>query len=169
MRVLVASATRHGATGEIAEAIASTLTARGVNADLQRVEDVADLGGYDAVVLGSAVYIGKWLEPALQFAADHAAELAMRPTWLFSSGPLGDPPRPDAAHAVQVDDLVERTHAREHRLFDGRLDPYQVSFLERTVAKAVRAKAGDFRDWDAIRGWASSIADSLAAVPVARG
>jgi menaquinone-dependent protoporphyrinogen oxidase len=169
MRVLVASATRHGATGEIAEAIASTLTARGVNAESRRVEDVADLGGYDAVVLGSAVYIGKWLEPARQFAADHAAELAMRPTWLFSSGPLGEPPRPDAAHAVQVDDLIERTHARGHRLFDGRLDPYKVSFLERTVAKAVRAKAGDFRDWDAIHGWANSIADALAEVPVAGG
>jgi menaquinone-dependent protoporphyrinogen oxidase len=169
MRVLVASATRHGATGEIAEVIASTLTARGVNAELRRVEDVADLDGYDAVVLGSAVYIGKWLEPARQFAEDHAAKLAMRRTWLFSSGPLGEPPRPDAAHAVQVDDLIERTHAREHRLFDGKLDPYKVSFLERTVAKAVRAKAGDFRDWDAIHGWANSIADTLADVPVAGG
>jgi menaquinone-dependent protoporphyrinogen oxidase len=169
MRVLVASATRHGATGEIAEAIASTLTARGVNAELRRVEDVEDLGGYDAVVLGSAVYIGKWLEPARQLAEDHAAELATRPTWLFSSGPLGEPARPDAAHAVQVDDLIERTHAREHRLFDGRLDPYKVSFLERTVAKAVRAKAGDFRNWDAIHAWANSIADALADVPVAGG
>jgi menaquinone-dependent protoporphyrinogen oxidase len=167
MRVLVASATRHGATGEIAEAIASTLTARGVNAELRRVEDVADVNGYDAVVLGSAVYIGKWLEPARQFAEDHAAELAMRSTWLFSSGPLGEPPRPDAAHAVQIDDLIECTQACGHQLFDGRLDPYQISFLELTVTKAVRAKAGDFRDWDAIRGWANSIADALADMPVA--
>ncbi len=165
MRVLVASATRHGATAEIAEAIAATLKDRGLKVELRRVEEVADMSGYDAVVLGSAVYIGKWLEPARQFAVDHAAELAMRPTWLFSSGPLGDPPRPDAAHAVQVDDLIEGTRAREHRLFDGRLDLYQVSFLERTVAKAVRAKAGDFRNWDAIQGWANSIADALVGAP----
>ena len=91
MRVLVASATRHGATAEIAEAIAATLKDRGLKVELRRVEEVADMSGYDAVVLGSAVYIGKWLEPARQFAVDHAAELAMRPTWLFSSGPLGDP------------------------------------------------------------------------------
>jgi menaquinone-dependent protoporphyrinogen oxidase len=169
MRVLVASATRHGATREIADAIASALRDRGVDAEVRRVEDVVDVGDYDAVVLGSAVYIGKWLEPARQFAADHAAELAVRPTWLFSSGPLGAPSRPDAEHAVQIDDLIERTHAREHRLFDGKLDPYKVSFLERTVARAVRAEAGDFRDWDAIRAWANSIADALADVPVAGG
>jgi menaquinone-dependent protoporphyrinogen oxidase len=167
MRVLVASATRHGATGEIAEAIASTLAARGVDAELRRIEDVPDVNGYDAVVLGSAVYIGKWLEPARQFAAEHAAELAVRSTWLFSSGPLGDPPVPDAAHAVQLGDLMERTRARDHRLFAGKLDPFRVSFLERTIARAVRAKAGDFRDWDAIYAWANAIADTLAEMPVA--
>jgi menaquinone-dependent protoporphyrinogen oxidase len=167
MRVLVASATRHGATGEIAGAIFSTLVARGIHAEPQRVEDVLHLADYDAVVLGSAVYLGKWLEPARRFASDHATELAMRPTWLFSSGPLGEPPRPDAAHAVQVDDLLEQTHAREHRLFDGKLDVAKLGFVERAATKAVRAQPGDFRDWDAIHAWANSIADSLADVPVA--
>jgi menaquinone-dependent protoporphyrinogen oxidase len=161
MSVLVASASRHGATAAIARAVASTLRARGIDAELCRVEDVADLSAYEAVVLGSAVYVGKWLEPARRFALDHAAELATRPTWLFSSGPLGEPPRPDAAHAVHVDDLLERTKAREHRLFDGKLDPDELGLVERTVTRAVHAARGDFRDRDAVEDWANSIADAL--------
>jgi menaquinone-dependent protoporphyrinogen oxidase len=164
MSVLVAAATRHEATGEIADRIAARLRARGVAAERSRLEDVADPAAYDAVVLGSAVYVGTWLEPARSFALDHAAELAARPTWLFSSGPLGDPARPDAAHAVQVDELLACTRAREHRLFDGRLDRDRLGFAERAVTRVVRAQTGDFRDWDAIDAWADSIADALAEV-----
>ena len=98
MTVLVTAASRHGGTREIAEAIARELEAQGVSVELRELEEVSDLGRYDAVVLGSAVYLGRWLEPALRFVERHADELAERKTWLFSSGPIvGDPPRPDPA------------------------------------------------------------------------
>ena len=67
--MLVAYASRHGATREIAEAIAAALLARGVTADARDVATIDGLEPYDAVVLGSAVYFGKWLEPARAFAA----------------------------------------------------------------------------------------------------
>jgi menaquinone-dependent protoporphyrinogen oxidase len=51
-----------------------------------------DPASFDAVVLGSAVYAGRWLDPARQYAALYADVLRARPVWLFSSGPIGNPP-----------------------------------------------------------------------------
>jgi len=78
-------------------------------------------------VLGSAVYMGNWLESAREFATEHAEELAARPTWLFSSGPTGDPPRPSADKAVSIDPIIAAVTPRDHRLFAGKLDRHQLS------------------------------------------
>lgn len=78
-----------------------------------------DVSGYAAVVLGSAVYMGRWLEPARELVERRAEAFATLPTWLFSSGPIGAPPKPEAGDAVKLDEAVERIGAREHRLFAG--------------------------------------------------
>jgi menaquinone-dependent protoporphyrinogen oxidase len=80
--------------------------------------------------------------------------------WLFSSGPVGDPPKP-TEDPVDASSLLERTGAREHHVFAGRLDRSRLSFGERAIAMALRAPEGDFRDWDDVRAWASGIADAL--------
>jgi menaquinone-dependent protoporphyrinogen oxidase len=165
MTVLVTAASRHEATHEIAETIGRVLAERGLDVDVTRVEEVDDLRRYNAVVLGSAVYVGKWLEPAQRFIEQHADELGTRPTWLFSSGPLGDPPRPTADSAVQIDEIIAATNAKEHRLFAGKLDKSQLRFAERAIARAVRAPEGDFREWSEIEDWAVDIADALASRP----
>jgi menaquinone-dependent protoporphyrinogen oxidase len=161
MTVLVTAASRHGSTYEIAEAIGRALAERGVEADVRRPEDVEDVAAYDAVVLGAAVYMGKWVEDARRFVDEHAEALAARPTWLFSSGPIGDPPKPDAEEAVQVDDVVARAHARDHRVFAGKVDRSRLSLAERAVIRVVRASEGDYRDWAAIDAWAAGIAEAL--------
>ena len=161
MRVLVAAAGRHGATAEIAETIGGALSGQGAQADVVDIDDVHGLGGYDAVVLGSAVYMGHWLKSAAAFACTHSAEVRARPTWVFSSGPVGDPPRPGEAEAVDVMEIVAAAGAREHRLFAGKLDKSKLSFRERAVMRAVGGHDGDYRDWDEIRGWAEAIATSL--------
>src|SRR4051794_5044612 len=89
MTVLVTYASKYGGTRGIAERIGETLTASGVDAVVEPISGVADLSGYDAFVVGSAVYMGVWLKEATKFARQHSAELASRPLWLFSSGPLG--------------------------------------------------------------------------------
>jgi menaquinone-dependent protoporphyrinogen oxidase len=161
MTALVAVASRHGATREIAAAIARGLGEHGIESELADVEDVSRVDRYDAVVLGSAVYVGRWLEPARRFVAEHGEKLASKDVWLFSSGPIGDPPRPVEEEAVQVADLAAATQAREHRLFAGRLDKSGLGFGERAIVAAVRAQEGDFRDWDEIGAWAGSIAAAL--------
>jgi hypothetical protein len=84
----------------------------------------------------------------------------VRPGW-FSSGPVGDPPRPGESDAVDVKEIVAAAGAREHRLFAGKLDKSKLSFRERAVIRAVGGHGGDYRDWDEIRGWAEAIATSL--------
>lgn len=160
MRVLVAVASQHGATREIADLIGATIAERGIETDIREVEHVASLDGYDAVVVGSAVYMGGWIKSARAFVERHAQELAARPTWMFSSGPIGDPPKPGAA-AVEADDLVKAAHAREHRGFAGRLEMARLGLVQRTVARAVHVPQGDYRDWNEIQEWGMAIADDL--------
>ena len=68
---------------------AAALTAAGLSAEARPVEEVEHVEPYDAVVLGGAAYMFRWLKLALTFARRHRTELAARLVWLFSSGPLG--------------------------------------------------------------------------------
>ncbi len=165
MRVLVLVASRHGATAEIADEIACTLRENKVAADVLGVRDLENLEGYDAVVLGSAVYMGRWLERASRFAKAHAAELSQRPTWLFSSGPVGDPPKPAESAPAGIEQLIAAAGAREHRVFAGRIDRSRLNLPERAVMRAVGGIEGDFRDWHEIRAWAREIAAALGSTP----
>ena len=162
MHVLVATASKHGATREIAEAIGRTLDAQGVSATVMDAGAVESLAGYDAFVIGSAVYVGHWLKDARDLVERHADVLAGHPTWLFSSGPLGAPPKLEASHAVDVTAIVAISGAREHRVFAGKVDKHALGFGERAVMIAVRAADGDFRDWDEIEEWAREIAAAVA-------
>ena len=164
MRVLVTAASRHGATRGIADAIADGLTRRGVDAVTAPVEEVSSLDGYDAFVIGSAVYVGRWLEPARSLVEEHAARLLAAPVWLFSSGPLGPPDdlKPEG-DPVDVASLIETAGAVDHRVFAGRLDRSLLGFGEKAVVVAVRAPEGDFRDWEAIDAFAAEVALRLRA------
>jgi menaquinone-dependent protoporphyrinogen oxidase len=158
----VTAASRHGATHEIAEAIARGLRERGVEADAHPVESLESLDGYGAFGVGSAVYVGRWLEPARELVETQAATLAAAPVWLFSCGPLGPPDalKPDG-DPVDVEELVKTAQPVEHRVFAGRLDRKLLSFGEKALVIAVRAPEGDFRDWDAIDAFAGDIAERL--------
>ena len=165
MHILVAVASRHGSTLEIAETVAAVLRARGFEVTVASPSAVADPAGYDAVVLGSAVYAGHWLEPAAAFVHGHAEELRGRPVWLFSSGPLGDPgtslERRMAAVSPGVE-LAQACGAREHRAFGGKLARDDLSPLQRLGTRVVGGLVGDWRPWEEIQAWAGAIADQLA-------
>jgi menaquinone-dependent protoporphyrinogen oxidase len=163
MQVLVAVASKHGSTSDIAATIAGELRTMGIGAETRDLGAVTDLGRYDAVVLGSAVYMGRWLPEATAFVDRHRTALAAIPVWLFSSGPLGaDRPLPPG-DPKDLDQLMEATRAHGHRIFSGRLDPSDLGLGERLIVKVVHAPAGDFRDWEAIRTWAREIGGALLA------
>jgi menaquinone-dependent protoporphyrinogen oxidase len=121
MTVLVASASKHGATREVAKTIAGVLEAEGLTVVVKDLEDVGTVFGYDAFVVGSAIYMGSWLRPARRFVEEHSDLICARPTWLFSSGPVGSPPHAGAPEAFDDAWLLDATHAREHRVFGGSL------------------------------------------------
>lgn len=162
MSVLVAAASKYGATAEIAKAIGDVLVERGIQTDILPVEDVTAVDGFDAVVLGSAAYAGRWLKPAKELVEAQAAALAARPVWLFSSGPAGDPLKPEEDPADAAP-MLEATGAVEHRVFPGKIDKSRMNFAEKAMVMALRVPEGDYRDWDQIRAWASGIADRLLA------
>jgi menaquinone-dependent protoporphyrinogen oxidase len=160
MNVLVTVASKHGATDEIGAALAGVLRDAGLAVTTSAPEDVSGVERFDAVVLGSAVYAGRWMGSASQFADRFAADLARRQVWLFSSGPIGDPPKPTEQPPAALA-LVERLGAREHRSFAGRLDRNRIGLMERAVTRALQAPEGDYRDWKAIRAWGNEIAANL--------
>ena len=164
MRILVSAASKHGATAEIADAIAGTLRDAGHEADLRPPAEVESVDGYDAVILGSAVYAGRWMDDARHFADRHRPGLLERPTWLFSSGPIGEPLAP-TEEPVDGAKLGAARAARDHRVFPGRINPSDLSWVERTITRMVKAPDGDFRDWDAVREWATTIAGELVPEP----
>ena len=162
MKALVAVASRHGSTREIAKAIADELRAMGIATDLREAAAVDQLDGYDAVILGSAVYMGRWMSEAKAFANRHRSRLAALPVWLFSSGPLGQEETPQGADPFDLGAMQEATGAREHVVFAGSLDPQTAGFFERFIIKRVHAPYGDFRDWEKVRAWARPIGEALA-------
>lgn len=164
MNVLIAYGSRHGATREIASAIARGLERFGVKAEVRDVHTAGSVEPFDAVIIGSAVYMGRWMEEARHFLAANESALRERPTWLFSTGPVGDPPAP-AAEALDADAFVERIGARDHRTFSGKLDRHELGLVERLTVSLVHAADGDFRDWAAIEAWAIEIASELRVAP----
>ena len=164
MRVLVTVASRHGGTREIGARIAAELEARGLAVDVVDPDDVASIDGFDAVVLGSAVYSGHWLPSARQFAARFETELTGRPVWLLSSG-LATAPAAAANSPAETQAMLVATGARGHRAFGGRLDVSTLDVDERAIVAGAQGKEGDHRDMAAVARWADQIADALSAAP----
>ena len=156
MRALVTVASRHGATAGLGEAVALGLRRHDLEVDVVAPEDVADVTPYDVVVIGSAVYAGRWMRAAKDLVQRHSAALRWRDVWLFSSGPLGNPPVPaeEPADAVAA---LSASGARGHVLLAGALDPDELRLAERLVVRAVKAPYGDFRDWTAVDRWVEEI------------
>lgn len=175
MDVLVTYATRHGATRGIAERIATRLgAAADVAAVLAPVDEVDDVEPYDAVVIGGAAYMFHWPRTATRFVRRHQEELARRPVWLFSSGPLGtdlvDEDGNDileAARPREFDELHRLVEPEDEAVFFGAHDPDAPAIgLGEHVMRLLPAArealpVGDFRDWPRIDAWAGGIAARL--------
>jgi menaquinone-dependent protoporphyrinogen oxidase len=173
-RVLVAHASRHGSTAEIADRIAERLAAAGLDAVAMDVDDVADDTVFDAYVVGGAAYMFHWLKPATAFVRRNEELLARRPVWLFSSGPVGDETVDEDGNDVlevtrprEFDELHDLLEPRDEKVFFGKWDPDApaIGFAERMMkfvpAGRAALPAGDFRDWDDIDAWADTIAAAL--------
>ena len=164
MKALVTVSSRHGATRELGDAIADTLRSAGIEVDTISPEQVDALTSYDAVVVGSALHMGRWMSPARDLVKDRAEELRRLPVWLFASGPVT--PVHDDADAAEGKKLKELIGARDARVFAGQLKKEGLGFVERQMVRMIHSPWGDYRPWDDIRDWAQSIATSIGGVAV---
>jgi menaquinone-dependent protoporphyrinogen oxidase len=164
-QILVSAASRHGATTEIADAIAAVLRDRGHEVAEQLPDQVLSVAEFPVVILGSAVYLGHWLKPVTRLIDRFVNDLATRTVYLFSTGPVGDPPFPSTPPS-DLDALLTKTNALEHATFAGRLSPEGLGTGERVAVMLSHAAYGDFRDWPAVAAWTNRIADVLSGTPV---
>jgi menaquinone-dependent protoporphyrinogen oxidase len=165
-KILVTYASKYGATKQIAQKIGEVLRLEGLQVDIFPVSSIRDLGPYKAVLLGSAIYVGKWRNEAVEFLQTHQNSLANRPVWLFSSGPTGegDPVRlvEGLRLPAALQPVVDRIHPLDIAVFHGHINPDKINFIEKwAIKRLVKKPFGDFRDWDAITGWATSVAKTL--------
>lgn len=165
-RVLVAYASRYGGVRGIAEAVAETLRARGLEADVRPADEVTRVRPFDAVVLGSGVYFAEWLPEATELLESFQTELSQKPVWLFSSGPTeagdtsGGPRYPE-----RLEPLLKAIRPRDVARFAGRIEGAKLGLEDWLMSPALREAEGDARDWQAIRAWAQGIAEALQTGP----
>jgi menaquinone-dependent protoporphyrinogen oxidase len=165
-KILVAYASKYGATAEIAGKIGEVLRQADLQAEVMPVDSIRDISPYQAVILGSAVYIGKWQKEAVDFLQSHQKTLADRPVWLFSSGPTGEGDALALVEGVRLpaslQAVVSRIRPCDIAVFHGYINLNKVNAIEKWAIKSIVKKPfGDYRDWDAIVSWAAGIASAL--------
>lgn len=166
MNVIVIVGSKHGSTRAIAEAVGVELRSGGLHVTVvDAADDTISLDGYDAAVIGSAIYVGRWTKDARTFLEENRERLRAMPLWLFSSGPTSDASQqPD--DLADVNAFAADVHARDHRVFAGKLDKADLSITERAAIRIVHAPYGDARDWSEIRSWAETIVAELNTAPL---
>ena len=158
-KVLVAYASKCGSTGEVAQAIAQSLCAQGMTVDVRRVDEVSNVAGYDAFVVGSAIRMGNWLGEAQRFVETNVETLRGAPTAFFTVHMLNldDSEESQAARAAYVAPVHEILQPQAEAFFAGKLDLDRMSFVDRMISKMMKAKNEDRRDWAAIERWAGEL------------
>lgn len=158
---LIAYASKHGSTAEVAKKISELLLKAEIKVDVIDVKDNIDVKTYNNIIIGSAVYIGQWQKKAAKFLKENEKSLADKSVWLFSTGPTGegDPVKlmkgwkfPEGLQSI-----ADKIKPHDVAIFHGVLDETKLNTLEKMTVKMVKAPFGDFRDWEAIEEWANEI------------
>jgi menaquinone-dependent protoporphyrinogen oxidase len=159
MRVLVTWGSERGGTEGIGKVVADVLAQRGHDVTRVSARAAPSPDGFDAVIIGGALYANRWHRHARRYADRHARRLRRIPVWFFSSGPLDASADTNAiGPTAQVGALMARIGVREHVTFGGRLSRDARGFIAHAMA---RTHAGDWRNADRVRAWANEVADGL--------
>lgn len=159
--ILVCYATRYGSTGDIARIIGKELEAAGFHVAVDSIADVKDPGNYDAIVIGSPLYMGKWLAEARDFVSRFRHSLQERPVAVFSVGySLKDR---TMEHLKSGEDALVPIRLFITPLstgfFPGKVDPDRMSPADKAVVRLSGVTPGDFRDEDIVRSWARELGE----------
>ena len=168
-RVLVAYASKYGATAGIAERIGQVLRDADLSVDVLAADQVDSLADYRAVILGSAVSMGRWRRESARLLTTNETILRGKPVWLFSSGPMGEGDAEELTEGWRfprkLQPIADRIGPRDIVVFHGAVDVEKLGFFDKWILKKVEAPVGDFRDWAAITAWAEGIVAALTQTP----
>ncbi len=159
MKVLVAVGSKYGASREVGRRIAEEIEAHGFDVDFEDACDVQGIQYYEAVILGSAVYGGLWRRDASALVKQHRDELRAKDVWLFSVGmeTVVKPGQP----LDEADGFARDVDAHDHARFPGAINYEKLNVGEKALIKTLNPPLGDFRDFTAVRDWASDVAAKL--------
>jgi len=165
-RVLISYASRCGSTGGVAEAMGQALCGMGASADIRLVKNVNDLSPYDAVIVGSAVRRGKWLPEAVGFVRDNQDMLGRMPIAYFVVClTMKDNTAENRSKVMAYLDPVRKEAPKIQPvavgLFPGAIDFGKLSFVDKMFLTAKGGSEGDYRDWPAVKAWASAVGPML--------
>jgi menaquinone-dependent protoporphyrinogen oxidase len=161
--VLVAYDSYMGGTAGIARVITDELIRAGLEVDLRPAAAVDSVRGYDAVIIGSPLYYGRWRHDSMHLLRHRQGELSRRRVWLFQSGLSVIAPDAGDVTPPEVNALAHSIHAVGPMTFGGRLTRQTArGVLPRLMARRSTG-VGDFRDLDQVARWANSIAQALLA------
>lgn len=163
--VLIAYATKYGATKEIAEKMAGILEEE-LSVSLAPASEVKSIQSYDAVIIGSSVYHDNWLHDAEELLESFQDQLASKDVWLFSDGISAeiqgqhkiDNWLPDALKT-----LAEHINLKQATLFAGKVDANLMNTDDWLVNPDLRDLSEDYRDWNTIETWTRAISQELLA------
>ncbi len=158
-KILIAYASRAGSTGEVAQAIGQALGSNGARVDVHQIRDTPGVSGYDAVVIGSAIRMGRWLPEAIDFIKAHRDTLGRVPTAFFTVCMTLHEDTEENRRTVEayLDPARAILEPVSNGLFAGKIDLDKLSLFDRLIVKVGKVPVGDFRNWDAIRAWAEEL------------
>jgi menaquinone-dependent protoporphyrinogen oxidase len=170
MHVLVAYGTRYGSTREVAETVAATLEEQGMDTDVKTAREVRSLDGYDAVVLGTPLYMGALHKDVRALLEKNSVALERTPFALFALGPIKADDGIDGSREQLITALAKLPvpTPASTAVFVGAYDPARLGFKDKMIAALPASPlhgetAHDERDWDAVRRWTCGLQAALGA------
>ena len=169
--VLIAYCTRSGSTREVAEAIGRTMNEAGVQADVKPMVEVQSVPEGTAVMLGTALYIGRFPKEFHGFVGRFRNELEKVRPWIFVLGPT----EKERKHFASAEEQARKELSKypwlrpaDMRVLGGRFDPehlklpFPMSLVMKLPANPMRKlPVSDIRDWEWIEQWSRAIAETL--------
>jgi menaquinone-dependent protoporphyrinogen oxidase len=158
-KVLVTYASKYGSTGGVADAIGKEMCSKDVATDVVLIKNASNVSSYQGVVIGSAIYMGKWMSEAADFVKKNKDFLRHVPVAYFLvCMTLSQPTEKNRAEVLSYMDPILKAVPEIKPVgigtFAGAMDYNNLSWLNKKILKSKGTPEGDFRDWNAIRTWA---------------
>lgn len=164
-RVLVVYASKYGSTGGVADAIGKELCSKDVASDVVLIKNADNIRSYQGAIIGSAIYMGKWMSEAIDFVKENRDVLCNVPVAYFHVGmTLARHPEKRAEVLSYVDPILKAVPEIKPvgiGTFAGAMDYNNLSWINKKILRSKGTPEGDFRDWNAIRSWAMDIKRTL--------